>query len=335
MRLEAVAKLGWEARCLDPETGWLWLLTKGERRHVMTGPLAAVNSASASRLASDKHHSATVLADAGIRVPAGTRCLRLDAFLGQPGQPDRFASQRGIESAERFVAGRGYPVVVKPNRGSQGRFVQVVDRAETLREAVEGAWTMDTLALVQELVPGLDLRVDVLDGELLVAYLRRPFSLVGDGHSSVRELLAAVEARARIPAFMAKLGRDPLWRQTLDAAGLDEDTVAPAGLALEFAASILNLNRCCTAEVHTQLPTAWVSHAAHVARLIGLRHAGVDFRVPAGCDPLSMDPTRAVVLEVNASPSVTQISRMGAVEFESARQAEHRVVEAALAGPLS
>lgn len=330
MRLEAAVELGWRAECLDPETSWLWQVSKGGRQRLVTGPVAAINTASAARLAADKHHTATVLASAGLRVPDGVRCLRPDAFIRPVADErgDAFASHRGMAPALAFAERVGYPLVVKPNRGSQGKGIALVEDSAALLAAIDAIWATETLALVQAPLPGLDLRIDVLDGELLVAYVRRPLRLSGDGEETVAELLVRAEPRAASALYRARLHADPLWRDTLAAAGLDHDAVVPAGQTVAFPATILNLNRCCTAEVFTEIPDPWLALAVEIAGLLGLRHAGVDLRIDAE-DPLAAAPGQATVLEVNASPAVVQIARMGWADV--ARAAERKVARAFLA----
>jgi glutathione synthase/RimK-type ligase-like ATP-grasp enzyme len=332
MRLRAIESLGWTATCLDPETRWLWRIEKGGRSRVLCGPVSTLNDASAARLAADKFYTSAALADAGFPVPEGARCLRPGAFLSPTAEGDPYASHRGLVAGLALAERRGYPLVVKPNRGSRGRVINLVEDREALAAAVEEVWAMDEIALVQPALPGVDLRVDLLDGELLLAYLRRPLRLVGDGRSSVEELLAAVDARAAEPSFRRRLSADPLWRRTLSDAGLSDADVPRAGHALEFPAVILNLNRCCSAEIFAELPAPWIERCAAVARCLRLRHCGVDLRLELpspDADPLACDPEAATVLEVNASPALVQVHRMGAVELAEA--AELRVTRAILA----
>ncbi|MFO7568016.1 MAG: hypothetical protein R6X02_35570 [Enhygromyxa sp.] len=329
LRLRVAASLGWRATCLDPETGWLWRLERGDRFVILAGPISPLNDAAAARLAVDKFHTATVLRAAGLRVPDAVRCLRADAYPSPAGAADRFASQRGLGSALGFAETHGYPLIVKPNRGSRGRRVVRVDDRLALQRSIEQVWAIDELALVQPALPGLDLRVDLLDGELLLAYLRRPLRLLGDGRSTVLELLAVNDKRADDEQFLATLRADALWKETLAAAGVDERSVIPAGVELEFPATVLNLNRCCTAELFEALPEPWMALCRRIAAALGLRHCGVDLRVSAIADPIAGDPSEAIVLEVNASPSIMQVHKLGASGLAEA--AERRVLSAILA----
>ncbi len=329
LRLRVAERLGWSSTCLDPETGWLWRLERDGRSKLLAGPISSLNDAAAARLAADKFYTATILRAVGLAVVESARCLRLDAYQNPTRADDPFASHRGLEPALAFAEAKGYPLIVKPNRGSRGRCVDRVDDRPAMLRAIDRVWAMDEVALVQPALPGLDLRVDLLDGELLLAYLRRPLCLRGDGRSTVLELLASADRRAVNARFLAKLRAESLWRAVLAGAGLDEHSVIADGVTLEFPATVLNLNRCCTAEVYAQLPEPWIAICREVAKALGLRHCGVDLRVPASADPIAGDPSEAIVLEANASPGIIQVHEMGATEL--AEDAERRVLAAMLA----
>ena len=326
LRLRAAVRLGWRVDCIDPETGWLWRLRRGDRTQHLIGMISPLNDAVATRLASDKFYTARVLAEAGFLVPEGVRALDPRQFAPAPGDGDPFAEHRGLAAAQALARRAGYPLVVKPNRGSCGRQVVVVEDGQQLGAAVEAIWASEPLAVIERPLAGIDLRMDLLDGELLLAYLRRPLRLRGDGRSTVLELLHAADRRAGRARFVAQLSAEPLWRETLAAAELGEHDRLPAGHTLEFPATILNLNRCCSAEVFAELPAPWVAFAGRVASCLGLRHCGIDLRVAADDEPLAADPVASTIIEVNASPLVRQVAELG--ELALAEAAEERVVAA-------
>lgn len=320
LRAEAARRLGCEVTSLDPETGYLCELRRGAARRHLLGGFSPLNDAGAARLAEDKFHTALILGRDGFRVVPGARCLKPGRFARED-----FSSHEGVEPAHRFAAEHGFPLVVKPNRGARGRSVTLVERAEELEDAVRRIWVDDYLALVQPLVPGVDVRLDFLDGEFLFGYVRRPVVVRGDGTSTVAALLAARDPRFSGALFRQALEDDPIWTVRARARGLGLDSVLPAGEELDLGSAILNLNRLCVAELVRQPLPAWVEQGRRIAAALGLRHLGVDFKAedPAG------DPRAATVVEVNASPSLAQMSRMG--YYEEAVAAEMRVVEAMLA----
>lgn len=314
LRSEAARRLGCELVSLDPETGYLYELRSGDRRQILLGGFSPLNNAIAARIAEDKFHTGLVLAHAGLRVPSSVRCLRPGTFTEED-----FSSHTGLAAAERFVGEHGFPLIVKPNRGSRGRDIAVVGTSEELHAAVERVWRLDYLALVQTAVPGMDVRLDLLDGEYLFGYTRRGVVLRGDGERSVRELLARSDPRFQGEAFEERFAADPLARR------VDLDAVPAAGEELDFRSPILNLNRLCHGEVLHRPPEGLLDLARRAGREIGLRHFGVDLKVVS----LDAPAGDAVVLEVNASPSLVHMSRLG--HREEAIAAEVRVVEAILA----
>ncbi|KIG18402.1 Cyanophycin synthase [Enhygromyxa salina] len=328
LRLQIARELGWRARCLDPETGWLWLLERGDQRRVLHGAHTPINDHAAATLALDKSHTAMVLEHFGVRVPQSARCIAPGMILDALGR-DPYPSQRGLAPALAMAERAGYPLVVKPNRGSRGRGVSLAVDEASLAAAVTEAWTIDRIALVQLPVPGFDLRIDVLDGELLLAYVRRPLELVGDGRSNMIELHERTDTRALDPTFAAKLRASAPWIETLREAGLGPDSVLPDGQRLEFRTTIYNLHRCCVGELVRDLPDHWLQLTLQIAKHMGLRHAGVDLRVPmAKPDPLAQPIEVATVLEVNASPAVGQIAKLGGAA--EALATERKIVTLAL-----
>ncbi|MCB1037272.1 MAG: hypothetical protein KDD47_25810 [Acidobacteria bacterium] len=323
LRAEAARRLGIRLEVLDPDTGCLQALSDGRRRRVLVTGMSPLNDAGAARLAGDKYYAGEILRRAGFRVPAGTRCLREGAF-----ELSTFPEHTGLEPAFRFAERQGFPLVVKPNRGARGRDVAVVSTEAELKEAVRRVWRMDYLALVQECVEGFDLRLDFLDGELLLGYTRQPVVLEGDGSTPLRRLLAGWDRRFYGPAFEERLARDSFWQRRVLDRGLGLDSVLTRGENLALTDAVLNLNRLCVARMLEALPAAWLEHGRVLGRTLYLRHFGLDLKVPGGAGDLSGDPARAAVLEVNASPSLGQTFERG--EKEAAIAAEMKVLRAIL-----
>lgn len=317
MRQEAARRLGIEIESLDPSTGYLLELRRGGRRRVLVHGLSPLNDAGASRLAGDKYYTSLVLQRAGFPVPRSTRCL-------QPGTYplSDFAEYTGLETARAFAIQEGYPVVVKPNRGSRGRGVAVAADEEELEAAVREVWQGDPMALVLELIPGTDRRLDFLDGEFLYGYDRQPVVLEGDGRSTLRELLASWDRRFTGDDFERRLLQDPLWRRSVVRLGFGLDTPLEKGRRIELSGDILNLNRFCVARYLPDPPQEWIDLGLRIGAALHLRHFGIDFRRRT----LDEAAAEAVVLEVNASPSLGQSYEMGYVEETVA--AEMRVLEA-------
>ena len=323
LRAEAARRLGYGLEILDPETRCLLVLSDRRRRRILVAGPSPLNDAGATRLAGDKYYAGEILRRAEFRVPAGVRCLMVDAF-GETAYP----RQRGLAPARRFARQNGFPLVVKPNRGARGRDIAVVEDLGEMEEAIRRVWRTEYLALVQECVDGFDLRLDFLNGEYLLGYRRRPVVLRGNGESSLAELLEAWDPSFAGPPFEERLRSDPFWQRRIADRGLDLASKLPRGREISLTGQILNLTRFCVAELIEDLPAPWLDFGLAVGEALHLRHFGIDLRWPSPSPELHGDPGSAVILEVNASPGLGQIFHRG--EGEAVVAAEMKVLQAIL-----
>ena len=130
------------------------------------------------QFAKDKYWASQLLRDAGLPAP-------------------RSMLVRSLDAAKRAALEIGYPVVLKPNLGSQGRdvFVDVRDESElaalyesSLGRRASFEW------LLEQFVPGNEHRVLVVGGKVVAANRRIPASVTGDGNSTVQALIDRLNA---------------------------------------------------------------------------------------------------------------------------------------------
>ena len=313
---EAAAVLGWATESLD-EYGYLFEIRRPDgARRAMLGGRSALNDSVAARLAGDKHYAALLMARAGLRVPEVARCVSPDHPAVRR-SPERAGKAPGHALADRL----GFPLVVKPNRLSHGRGVVLVrDRAE-MDNAIDAAWALDSIALVQELARGRDFRLDFLDGQYLLGYERLAIAVSGDGQRTVGALIAAVDGRFTEPETLLRV---PVIAELMSRRGLTWDSVLADGETLDLGSPIRNLNAGSTARFLPSIPDGLSQQCLRAAKVIGLRHFGVDLKLAA----LDADPETASFIEINASPLLLQIARMG--HRAEAVAAQVRVLQATL-----
>jgi glutathione synthase/RimK-type ligase-like ATP-grasp enzyme len=313
---DAAERLGWGFRVLDAEYGHLFEVDDGTRRRVMIGALSPLNDSVASRLAADKYFTAKLLERAGLRVPATERCLA-PGFFSKESYEESAGPEPGLEFARRH----GYPVVVKPIRGSSGQHVVLAHDDEQLLAALEPAWERHGVAVVQEPMPTPDLRLDFLDGEYLLGYERAPIRVTGDGHSTIRQLVARRDRRFAADATWQGR-RAAAWP---DADGRTPESVLPAGEPLDLGGTLLNLNTWASGRLIPELPRPWLEYGLRAGAVLGLRHFGIDFRGAGLADP----PRGSAIVEINSSPLLLQIHSLGWTD--QAIEAQVKILRAALA----
>jgi GNAT-family acetyltransferase (TIGR03103 family) len=277
--VDEALRRGLHVEVLDPSKGHL-RLGDGVRSVETFESLSGLTSEEAARRCHDKLATRAVLAAAGLPIPRG-RAASFDAadeeFLHQCGE-----------------------VVVKPSVGEGGQAVTVgVTDPEGLRSALASAAAACPTVVIEECHPGDDLRVVVIGGEVVAAAVRRPPTIVGDGRSTVGELITELaERRAVETAGAASIPIDETTTSVLSGAGWTVDDVPEEGT------SIL-VRR--TANVHTggtiddvtdELHPALARIAVDVALVLELPVVGVDLMVPA------IDGADGVVIEANEQPGL-------------------------------
>jgi cyanophycin synthetase len=92
----------------------------------------------------------------------------------------------------------GYPIVLKPQKGNQGKgvIVNIRDEREALKAYNKLIQTYKDI-IIEKFIEGNDYRVCVVDGEVVAAALRLPPFIIGDGFKSIRELIQDVNRDPR------------------------------------------------------------------------------------------------------------------------------------------
>jgi GNAT-family acetyltransferase (TIGR03103 family) len=246
--------------------GGLFRLSYGGRSIHCRESLSELTSAVAMSICDDKTVTRRVVEGAGVSVPAQIEAgdKRVEAFLKQHGS-----------------------VVVKPARGEQGRGVAVgLTTLEEIEAAIETARSTSDRVVVEECVTGQDLRLIVIDYRLVAAAVRKPARVIGDGRSTVAEL---VEYQSRRRA--AATGGEsciPTDRETVRCvadAGFSMDAVPSEGceIAVRKAANLHTGGTIhdVTEHVHPRL----VDASVRAARAIDIPVVGIDFVVTSPLKP--------------------------------------------------
>jgi len=191
----AALQMGLRVECPDAEFGHLICLADDHRKVTLLGGKSPLNDAVAARICEDKYYTGVLLERAGFRVPHSVRCLKPGHF-----QQEDYARSTGFGPAALFAKQHGYPLVVKPNRLSHGRAVQLVYDQSEMFCAIDAVWQGDYIALAQTACPGTDMRLDFLDGQFLVGYVRKPDfeSDAESGEHGIAILNLAQGARAEL-----------------------------------------------------------------------------------------------------------------------------------------
>jgi cyanophycin synthetase len=245
-------------------------------------------SAIAEAIAQDKQLTRALLQAVGVPVPEGR-------------------SVADAEDAWRAAEELGPPVVVKPQYGNHGRGVATnLTTREQVLHAYAAALEEGSQIVVERFVPGADFRLLVVGSKLVAAARREPAQVVGDGCSTIAQLVAEVnrdprrsDGHATVLSFI-KL--DAVSLAVLAEQGYTPDSIPAAGLRVLIRRNG-NLSTGGTAiDVTDQVHPEVAARAVEAARAVGLDIAGVDVVATDIGRPL--DVQRGAVVEVNAGPGL-------------------------------
>ena len=266
--------------------GNLVQLGYGARQHRIWTAETDQTSAIAESISRDKDLTKTLLQSCGVPVPEGR-------IVDSPAD--------AWEAAEDI----GLPVVVKPSDGNHGRGVST---ELMTREEVVAAFNLandeGSEVIVERFVRGNEHRLLVVGGRLAAAARGESVSIVGDGKSSIRQLIAS------------QINSDPRRGEAeeypLDVILIDQQrsvifAIARQGFVPDSIPKLAeqvviqrngNVAFDVTDLVHPEVAAA----ASLAARIIGLDIAGVDLVAQDISRPLAEQG--GAIVEVNAGPGL-------------------------------
>jgi cyanophycin synthetase len=229
---------------------------------------------------------------------------RLLAEAGLPVARHVVFTLRTLAKAGDFLTEIGEGVV-KPAGGTGGGsgITTGIRTPWQLAWAATLAARYDGEMLLQQQIPGNNYRLLYLDGVLLDAVQRCPPSVIGNGRSTIRQLVASAnEARLRRGTDLRQVVMtiDSDMRHTLARQGLSLSSVPADGTSVPVK-TVINQNfgsdnLTVTDRIHPSI----VADGAQAARLLGVRFAGIDVITRDHTVPLA--DSGGVILEVNTNP---------------------------------
>src|SRR5690554_2635383 len=239
-------------------------------------------------LACDKEDTKFLLEQAEVEVPKG----------------DIIRRERSLEDACNHV---GFPLVIKPVDGNHGRGITVDiqnydDALIAFHHAKESS--RNGAIIVEKFIKGDDYRLLVINNRLVAAAKRTPAHVIGDGKSTVQELIDEVNRDPRRgyghENVLTQITVNELTEAIIKDAGYSLGSVIPNEEML-ILKDTANLSTGGTAEDVTDIVhPSNISMAERISKIIDLDICGIDIATTDITKPLS--ETGGAVLEVNAGP---------------------------------
>ena len=175
---------------------------------------------------------------------------------------------------------------------------------DQLKKAFQAAKSYHPNVIVEEYVQGGDFRFLVINGKFVAAARREPAHIIGDGKSSIKDLIEKINLDP-LRGFghekvLTQIEIDEMTERLLSLRGLSIDSV-PAEKEMVYLKATANLSQGGTAtDVTDEVSPDIRLMAERAARIIGLDCVGVD--ALAKDISLPLEPSGIKVVEVNAAP---------------------------------
>lgn len=237
-------------------------------------------------LACDKEETKDLLEQTGVPVPKGF-IIRRESTL--------------TEVLEKIK----FPIVIKPVDGNHGKGATIdINSEEEALIAFRAAKEYSHRVIVESYINGFDFRLLVINHKFVAAAKRTPAHVVGDGKSTISELIEKVNEDPRRgyghENVLTEITVNQMTERILESHNLTLKSVLP-NKELLYLKSTANLSTGGTSmDVTDDVHPYNVFMAERVSRVIGLDICGIDVMATDITKPII--DVKGAVLEVNAAP---------------------------------
>lgn len=191
-------------------------------------------------------------------------------------------------------------IVVKPARGEQGQGISVDIRdVDTMESAIAKAKLFSDRVILEEYVTGIDLRIIVIDYQVVAAAIRCPPEITGTGQHSIRDLISAQSRRrSAVTSGESKIPIDDETIRCIRNEGFELEDILFEGQSLTVRKTA-NLHTGGTIHDVTDSLSDTLREAAIKAALeLNIPVVGLDFLVP------DVSGEEYVIIEANERPGL-------------------------------
>lgn len=268
-----------------------------------------LNPAGSSDVAKDKDYVSFFMESMGYKIIPNSGKFFSDVWAKAINETDK-----NIDSAYAYAKSLGFPVIVKPNSGSRGSGVTLVHNKSELYVAMRKIFKSDHIAIVQPFVEGNDYRVVVLDNKIISAYQRIPLNVVGDGKSTIKQLLKIKQEKFIIDGRDTQIKFDDIRiKNKLKHQKFTFDSI-PENKQLVYLLDNANLSTGgdsidVTKKIHPKFKKLVVNLTSDM----NLRLCVIDLIIDG---EISNKPRNYWILKINASPRLDYYAKLGTEQAE-------------------
>lgn len=286
-------QMGLHVEILDEEDQFLKLWHGDHVEYIKNGNMTSKDNYVIPLAMANKVVTKKILDQAGFPVPAGAEFSNKEDALRYYGQVASSA------------------IVVKPKSTNFGLGISIFQEPASLADyekALDIAFAEDSHVLVEEFVAGTEYRFFILEGKCEAVLLRVAANVVGDGQSTIRELVDQKNQDPlrgrdhRSPLEIINLGDIELLM--LEQQGYTPDTVLPEGVQAFLRGNSNISTGGDSIDMTDQMDESYKQLAAAMATVMGAWACGVDLIIPDRTKPASKDEPNCTCIELNFNPAM-------------------------------
>ncbi|MGQ7392452.1 bifunctional glutamate--cysteine ligase GshA/glutathione synthetase GshB [Streptococcus suis] len=286
-------QMGLYVEILDEEDQFLKLWHGDHVEYIKNGNMTSKDNYVIPLAMANKVVTKKILDQAGFPVPAGAEFSNKEEALRYYGQVASSA------------------IVVKPKSTNFGLGISIFQEPASLADyekALDIAFSEDSHVLVEEFVSGTEYRFFILDGKCEAVLLRVAANVVGDGQSTIRELVDQKNQDPlrgrdhRSPLEIINLGDIELLM--LEQQGYTPDTVLPEGVQAFLRGNSNISTGGDSIDMTDQMDETYKQLAADMATAMGAWACGVDLIIPDRTKPASKEEPNCTCIELNFNPAM-------------------------------
>ena len=276
------------AMSAKPDTGYI-IDTTGAKHYFSYGTLD-LNNIAATEIAGSKILSSEIVSSVGIRVPreivvSHSTKLKTDIRI----------TLKKIDM----------PAIIKPVHGAQGKNIFKIDSIDGLELIIDdNDFDTDDLIVQEYIDSPIEIRVVLLDGEIIQSYKRDYSHIIGDGISTIKGLIEKRNAYFQDRKRNTRIDfNDSQLTAILKRHKYNLDFALPRGERLNISYG-RNLSRGGEYEfVSDRLSPLIIDISKKIAAISTLRLIGIDLFVLGELETVK-DENQVVFIEYNASPDM-------------------------------
>lgn len=284
-------QLGIEVSVLDAHDQFIQLTHKGHTEYVRNGNMTSHDTTISHFIMENKTVTKKILAEAGYSVPQGYE----------------FSSQDEAVGAYPLIKNKA--VVIKPKSTNYGLGISIfkeVFSEKAYQEALDIAFSYDGQVLVEEYIAGTEYRFFVLNGQTEAVLNRIPAHVIGDGRSSVSELIDQKNNNplrgANHQTPMGFLLKGPEEKLTLDEQGLTFDSIPESGVTVYLRENSNISTGGDSVDMTDAMHESYLRIAEGICEALEVNVSGVDLIIPDYQEPATSDNYSC--LEANFNPAM-------------------------------